>query len=69
MSKTDNPYLFSLKYLTASFLATYCSGVVHPLDLIKTRFQSNLQLTQAMMENPPPTIWCQSTAASKMLFQ
>lgn len=44
MSNSDNPYLLSLRYLTASFLATYCSGVVHPLDLIKTRFQSKLTL-------------------------
>lgn len=31
----------SLKYLTASFFATYCSGLTHPLDVIKTRLQSN----------------------------
>jgi len=24
----------------ASFVATYIAGVMHPLDLIKTRFQS-----------------------------
>jgi hypothetical protein len=33
--------IFSIKYITASFFATYFSGVVHPLDLIKTRFQSH----------------------------
>ena len=32
--------LTSLKYLVASFAATYCSGLTHPLDLIKTRLQS-----------------------------
>jgi hypothetical protein len=32
--------LFSIKYVVASFFATYLSGVMHPLDLIKTRFQS-----------------------------
>jgi len=32
--------IFSLKYVAASFFATYFSGVMHPLDLIKTRFQS-----------------------------
>lgn len=38
---TNKEYgLFSLKYIAASFFATYFSGVVHPLDLIKTRFQS-----------------------------
>lgn len=56
MSKSDNPCLLSLKYLTASFFATYCSGVVHPLDLIKTRFQSTAHFMQAMMENQPVTI-------------
>ena len=32
---------FSAKYVAASFVATYFSGVMHPLDLIKTRFQSS----------------------------
>ena len=31
----------SLKYLSASFIATYCSGLVHPLDVVKTRLQSS----------------------------
>lgn len=33
--------LTSLNYLAASFVATYCSGLTHPLDVIKTRLQSN----------------------------
>lgn len=45
MSKCNNPCLLSLNYLTASFVATYCSGVVHPLDLLKTRFQSTDEVT------------------------
>lgn len=40
MPQTSNYDIFSLKYVAASFAATYFSGVVHPLDLIKTRFQS-----------------------------
>jgi hypothetical protein len=32
----------SLKYLAASFVATYCSGLTHPLDVIKTRLQSRV---------------------------
>jgi hypothetical protein len=39
--KTTRDYdIFSIKYVAASFFATYFAGVVHPLDLIKTRFQS-----------------------------
>lgn len=66
MSKTDNPYLFSLKYLTASFVATYCSGVVHPLDLIKTRFQSISLKTKVMMENRLPITWFPGIEELKM---
>lgn len=32
--------LNSLRYIAASFFATYCSGLTHPLDVIKTRLQS-----------------------------
>lgn len=31
---------YSLKCGFCSFIATYISGVMHPFDLIKTRFQS-----------------------------
>lgn len=40
MTSTDKINLFSLKYVAASVFATYCSGIMHPLDLIKTRYQS-----------------------------
>ena len=40
----------SLKYLAASFVATYCSGLTHPLDVIKTRLQSKFITIQVMME-------------------
>ena len=52
----------SLKYLTASFLATYCSGLVHPLDVIKTRLQSISWIMQVMMAKVPPKILSPSTA-------
>lgn len=32
--------IYSMKCGVASFIATYIAGVMHPLDLIKTRFQS-----------------------------
>lgn len=35
---------FSLLCGTASFIATFASGIIHPLELIKTRFQSINQL-------------------------
>lgn len=40
MNKPYDYDIRSLKYVAASFFATYFAGVVHPLDLIKTRFQS-----------------------------
>jgi len=40
MLKHKDYDIFSLKYVTASFFATYFSGIVHPLDIVKTRFQS-----------------------------
>jgi hypothetical protein len=30
-----------LKCAVASFIANYISGILHPFDVIKTRFQSN----------------------------
>lgn len=41
MTQSDKLNFFSGKYIAASFFATYFSGVVHPLELIKTRFQSH----------------------------
>ena len=41
MTQSDKLNFFSVKYIAASFFATYFSGVVHPLELIKTRFQSH----------------------------
>jgi len=58
----------SLKYLTASFIATYCSGLVHPLDVIKTRLQSNFSVTQATTEEVLQRILSPSTATYKMLL-
>ena len=37
--ESSNP--FSLKYIAASLFASYAAGVTHPLELIKTRFQSH----------------------------
>lgn len=51
MAKDDNS-LYSFKCGIASFVATYISGVMHPLDLIKTRFQSNHHVSQVMMASP-----------------
>jgi hypothetical protein len=40
MINLENYDFSTIKYLSASFFATYCSGLVHPLDVIKTRLQS-----------------------------
>jgi hypothetical protein len=53
MTSNSDYNIFSLKYIAASFVATYFSGVVHPLELIKTRFQSRNFLTEAMMVDQP----------------
>jgi hypothetical protein len=37
---TDQNTIYSIKCGIASFIATYIAGVMHPLDVIKTRFQS-----------------------------
>jgi hypothetical protein len=33
--------IFSIKCGLASFIATYIAGIMHPFDVIKTRFQSH----------------------------
>lgn len=49
--KNEDMY-YSVKCGLSSFIATYIAGVLHPLDLLKTRFQSTLSFyIQAMMEN------------------
>lgn len=48
---TIDPY-FSFKCAVASFFANYAVGVFHPLELLKTRFQSTSSLKKAMMEKP-----------------
>jgi hypothetical protein len=53
MNKPRDYDIFSFKYVAASFFATYFAGVVHPLDIVKTRFQSNLNTIQAMTGRPP----------------
>lgn len=48
----------------SSFLATYIAGALHPLDIIKTRFQSTPPSIQAMTARPALTTSCPSTKAS-----
>lgn len=45
----NDPY-FSIKCAVASFFANYIVGVFHPLELLKTRFQSTWKINQAMTE-------------------
>lgn len=48
----DIDRFYSFKCGLCSFLATYISGVMHPFDLIKTRFQSTSTLIKATMVSP-----------------
>jgi len=64
MTSTDPTSVFSLKYIAASMFATYASGVVHPLELIKTRFQSISFSIKVTMARLPETIWSQNTLES-----
>lgn len=66
MASNSDYNIFSFKYIAASFVATYFSGVVHPLELIKTRFQSKAFFRQVMMANQPARILSPSTATSGM---
>ena len=47
---SSDPY-HSLKCGVASFFANYVVGFFHPLELIKTRFQSTCLPIKAMMAN------------------
>ena len=44
MNKNEQK-MYSFKCGVASFIATYIAGVMHPFDLIKTRFQSILNIS------------------------
>jgi hypothetical protein len=63
MTKGYDYDFFSPKYIISSFFATYFSGVVHPLDLIKTRFQSKTLLTKVMTGEPQVIILSPSIQA------
>lgn len=51
----DEHTAYSIKCGVASFVATYIAGIMHPLDVIKTRFQSTYVVMQAMTANRAPT--------------
>jgi len=40
MAKKTSDETYSLGCALNSFVSTYIAGVLHPLDVIKTRFQS-----------------------------
>ena len=41
----------------ASFVANYIAGILHPFDVIKTRFQSSRSKIKVMTERREKTIW------------
>lgn len=63
-SKKDDEKFYSLKCGVSSFFAKYVVAIFHPLELLKTRFQSIpfIITTQAMMGNFKK-IWFPSTRA------
>lgn len=65
MNKQPSYDLFSIKYVAASFFATYFAGIMHPLDLIKTRFQSKSLPIKVTTARPPPTTSSPSTTESR----
>jgi hypothetical protein len=54
MAGLDSDHKYSLKCGVNSFVATYIAGVLHPLDLVKTRFQSAPIEIQATTEKDKP---------------
>lgn len=52
----------SAKYIAASFFATYCSGLTHPLDVVKTRLQSKGLPIEVTMGEDQVRTWCPNTA-------
>ena len=69
MASNSDYNIFSFKYVAASFTATYFSGVVHPLELVKTRFQSKVPLKQVTMENQQTKISFPNTTTLGTLYK
>lgn len=65
MTTTEKCNILSANYLAASLFATYFSGVMHPLELVKTRFQSH---DGKSSENVVPK-YRGITDALKMIYQ
>jgi len=62
-----NVEVFSFKCAISSFIATYIAGALHPLEVVKTRFQSRKLLIKVMMEDQINIIKFQSTKVLEML--
>lgn len=58
---------YQMKFFASSFIANCISGLMHPLDLIKTRFQSNHCLKQVTTAKENLAISYPSTEAYSML--
>jgi hypothetical protein len=68
MSESEIPFR-NVKCGMASFVANYIAGLLHPFDVIKTRFQSKHLLKQAMMERAPTKTLCQNTGELSTHFK
>lgn len=49
MAKKQSDETYSLSCALNSFVSTYIAGILHPLDIIKTRFQSIFTSKQVTM--------------------
>lgn len=66
MAKKTSDETYSLSCALNSFVSTYIAGILHPLDIIKTRFQSIATSKQVTMEKHSPKTSYQGTKASLM---
>ena len=69
MSLRESDESYSFKCALNSFASTYVAGILHPLDVIKTRFQSISYVIKVMMGSQGLKILYLSTEESSMLFR
>lgn len=66
-NKLESDGTYSLKCGLNSFISTYIVGILHPLDVIKTRIQSCSLLTKVTMASLGLSTWSLNIEAFSML--
>ena len=69
MAKKTSDETYSIGCAINSFVSTYISGILHPLDIIKTRFQSIITCKQVTMAKHSLKILFQGTKVLLMAFK